>query len=111
MLHDIEYKKAKDNYLKNPTKENRKKQLESVRRADDKFINEMRHDTEEPMAKIAGKLIEVKEQLEKNNLLSTKHFEGFGKSDPAARLRKAYMNEYKKRIKNTKKEDLYFLPG
>ena len=82
-------------------------------RADDKFINEMSHETEKSMAKVAGKLIEVKEKLEKNNLLSTKNFEGFGKNkiDPAARLRKAYMNEYKKRIKNTKKEDLYFLPG
>ena len=56
MIHDIEYKKAKDNYLKNPTPEDRKRQLKNVWRADDKFIKEMNNDNEEPMAKVAGKL-------------------------------------------------------
>ena len=60
MIHDIEYKKAKDNYLKNPTPANRKKQIENIWKADDKFINEMEHDREEPMAPIAAKLIQTK---------------------------------------------------
>ena len=34
-----------------------KKQLNNVWKADDKFINEMERDHEEPMAPIAGKLI------------------------------------------------------
>ena len=60
MIHDIEYKKATDNYLKNPTPENRKQQVKNVWRADDKFINEMNNDNEEPMSKVAGKLIQTK---------------------------------------------------
>ena len=66
MIHDIEYKKAKDNYFKNPTPENRKKQLNNVWKADDKFINEMERDHEEPMAPIAGKLIKTKNSRKKN---------------------------------------------
>ena len=58
MIHDIEYKKANDNYLKSPTPENRKQQLRNVWNADNKFIKEM--DNEEPMAKVAGKLIQKK---------------------------------------------------
>ena len=60
MIHDIQYKKAKYNYLKNPTPENRKQQLRNVQKADDKFINEMNNDNKEPMAKVAGKLIQTK---------------------------------------------------
>ena len=60
MIHDIEYKKAKDNYFKNPTPENRKQQFRNVWNADDKFIKEMNNDNEEPMAKVAGKLIQTK---------------------------------------------------
>ena len=63
---------------KNPTPENRKQQLRNVWKADDKFINEMNNDNEEPMAKVAGKLIQTKKFLEQNNLLDTKNFEGFG---------------------------------
>ena len=37
-----------------------KKQLNNVWKADDKFINEMEHDHEEPLAPIAGKLIKPK---------------------------------------------------
>ena len=32
-------------------------------KADDKFINEMNNDNEEPMAKVAGKLIQTKNSL------------------------------------------------
>ena len=98
MIHDIEYKKAKDNYLKNPTPENRKQQLRNAWNADDKFINEMNNDNEEPMAKVAGKLIQTKKFLEQNNLLDTKNFEEFGKKkhiDPALRLRNSIRNSKK----------------
>ena len=96
MIHDIEYTKAKDNYLKNPRHENRKHQLKNVWRAEDKFVNEMNNVNEEPMAKVAGKLIQTKKFLEHNNLLDTKNFEGFGKKkniDPALRLRKGYATQ------------------
>ena len=56
----------------------------------------MNNDNEEPMAKVAGKLIQTKKFLEQNNLLDTKNFEGFGKKkniDPALRLRKAYATQ------------------
>ena len=55
-------------------------------KADEKFINEMSHDHEEPMAPIAGKLIKTIKFLEKTGAPSTKTFEGFGK-DPANKLR------------------------
>ena len=38
----------------------------------------MHNDNEEPMAKVAGKLIQSKKFLEQNNLLDTNIFEGFG---------------------------------
>ena len=38
----------------------------------------MKYDTEEPMAAVAGALIETKKKLENLNLLDTKTFEGFG---------------------------------
>ena len=65
MIHDIEYKKAKDNYFKNPTSENRKQQLRNVWNADYNFIKEMNNDNEEPMAKVAGKLIQTKNSWNK----------------------------------------------
>jgi len=63
MQHDIAYMKAKDNYDKNPTKENKQRQLKKVWDADDQFIDEMKRDKEEQMAPIAGKLISVKKNL------------------------------------------------
>ena len=78
MIHDIEYRKAKDNYIKNPTPKNRKQQLRNVWSADDKFIKEMNNDNEEPMANLAGKLIQTTKFLEHNNLLDTEYFEGLG---------------------------------
>ena len=72
MIHDIEYKKASDNYFKNPTPENRKKQLNNVWKAD-KFINEMERDHEEPMAPIAGKLIKTKNFSKKQVHYQLKH--------------------------------------
>ena len=74
----LNIKNVKDNYLKNPTPENRKQQLRNVWKADHKFINELNNDNEETMAKVARKLIQSKKFLEENNLLDTKKFEGFG---------------------------------
>jgi len=62
-LHDLAYDRAKKDYLKNPTPENRKVQLNKVWDADNKFINEMNQDNEEPMAPIAGKLIATKKNI------------------------------------------------
>jgi len=116
MVHDIEYKKAKDNYLKNPTPENRKQQLRNVWNADDKFIKEMNNDNEEPMAKVAGKLIQTKKFLEENNLLDTKNFEGFGSKkkkniDPAIRLRKAYSTQKNTSTNNHRQKGGFVLPA
>ena len=55
-VHDLSYYNAKKDYEKKPTPENRKIQLNKVWKADDKFINEMKYDTEEPMAAVAGAL-------------------------------------------------------
>ena len=60
-LHDLNYKHIKDDYLKNPTPENKKQQMKRIWKADDQFINAMNADTQEPMAPIAGKLIQLKE--------------------------------------------------
>ena len=78
--HDLAYDQAKKNYEANPTSENRKKQLKKVWNADETFINEMNHDTTEPMAPIAGKLIQTKRYLERDlKILPTKIFDGFGR--------------------------------
>ena len=106
MLHGIAYMKAKDNYDKNPTKENRQRQLKKVWDADDQFIDEMKRDKEEPMAPIAGKLISVKKNLEQTHLLSTKRFEGFGSSDPTARLKELVKSKYRNEERTHSKQSL-----
>ena len=67
------------------------------------------------MAKIAGKLIRTKENLEKMKILSSRVFEGFGTnpqvesdenesiSDPAARLRQLVQSQYKNELRRSKK--------
>ena len=67
--HDIAYFKAKQNYEQTPTTENKKIQMKKVYIADNVFINKMENDRQEPMAKIAGKLIQGKEFLEKTGVL------------------------------------------
>ena len=107
MQHDIAYMQAKDNYDKNPTKENRQRQLKKVWDADDQFIDEMKRDKEEPMAPIAGKLIK---NLEQAHLLSTKRFEGFGSSDPTARLKELVKSKYRNEEKKQNKQSGGILP-
>ena len=55
----------------------------------------MKRDKEEPMAPIAGKLISMKHNLEQAHLLSSKRFEGFGSSDPTARLKQLVKSKYR----------------
>ena len=105
--HDLAYKHAKDDYLKNPTPENKKKQMKRVWEADDKFIGAMNRDHEEPMAPIAGKLIRLKETAEKLGAPTT--FSGFGVAeeeeiiDPCQKLRDLVKSEYKTEKKGKKK--------
>ncbi len=105
-LHDVAYKHAKEDYLKNPTQENKKAQMQKVWHADDKFVEAMKHDHEEPMAPVAGKLIQVKEMAEKMGAPTT--FSGFGKNtehetsenvDPVAKLRSLVKEQYKSELK------------
>ena len=111
--HDVSYDKAKRAYDKNPTPENRKRQLQKVWDADSKFIDEMDRDTEEPMAPVAGKLIRYKKNAEQMGILPTTTCEGFGTKedeegsenrDPVARRRelvkKQYKNERKQNVKH-----------
>ena len=58
--HDLSYDNAKKSYIQNPTQENKNIQLGKVWKADDIFINEMNRDIQEPMSKIADKLIQTK---------------------------------------------------
>ena len=114
--HDISYYKAKKAYDANPTPENRHKQMQKVWEADDKFIEEMKQDPDEPMAPIAGRLIKTKESLEKAHMLPTTVFEGFGeKSDPTARLKQMVEEQYihksqSKRTKRNKNQTGGFIP-
>ena len=106
-LHDLQYKHIKDDYLKNPTPENKKQQMKRIWKADDQFINAMDQDTEEPMAPIAGKLIQIKETGEKLGLPTT--FSGFGKkeeesTDPCYRLRSLVKEQYKNEAKQENKK-------
>ena len=56
-IHDLKYKHAKEDYLKDPTPENKKRQMQKIWQADDNFIRDMNNDQEEPVAKVAGNLI------------------------------------------------------
>ena len=109
--HDISYYKAKQDCDANPTSENRNVQLNRVWRADEKFINDMKQDPNEPMAAVASKLISSKRALKRSHLLPTKVFEGFGESgnasarndenlDPALRLREIVQAKYKNELKH-----------
>jgi hypothetical protein len=98
--HDVSYQKAYDNYKANPTPQNKKEQMKKVYEADDKFINDMKRDANnEPMASVAGKLIQTKKALEKAHILPTKVFEGFGEeeenNDPTFRLKQLALKQTK----------------
>ena len=77
-IHDLSFYNAKKDYLSNPTPENKKQQMQKIWKADDKFINEMEHDKNEPMAPLAGQLIKTKKYLEQATVLPTQEFSGIG---------------------------------
>ena len=67
------------------------------------------------MGNISSKLIATKEMLEKNGIMDTKQFSGFGKketkpTDPAARLRQLVKTKYKGQLKHDKKQSGGVLP-
>ena len=74
----------------------------------------MDEDHEEPMAKVAGKLIQAKEIAE--NLGAPTTFSGFGSSeepantDPVYNLRQLVKEQYKSEIKHKKTQKGGFLP-
>ena len=82
---------------------NKKLQMQKIWDADEKFIKAMNEDTEEPMASIAGKLIQLKKTGEKLGVLPSTTFSGFGvsnnekteKSDPIFKLRQMVKDQYK----------------
>ena len=82
--------------------------MHKVWQADDNFVRAMNNDHEEPMAKVAGKLIQAKETAEKLGASTT--FSGFGtseepeNSDPVARLRLLAQQEYKADVKKDKRK-------
>ena len=104
MLHDISYFKEQQAYNKDKDKN---KHMHNIWHADDEFIKEMNQDKNEPMAVVAKKLIQTKENLEKAHLLPESVFslkeeskggskKGGSKSkstDPTARLKMLAMNE------------------
>ena len=102
--HDIKYYKEQQAYNKDKDKN---KHMHNIWHADDEFIKEMNQDKNEPMAAVAKKLIQTKENLEKAHLLPESVFslkeeskggskKGGSKSkstDPTARLKMLAMNE------------------
>ena len=103
--HDYAYLHEKEEYNKDHDK---KKHINSIWTADDKFIERAKnsHD-DQVMGKIASNLIATKESLEKNNIMDTKRFSGFGveeKSDPVAKLREIVQKKYKKEIRQDKQK-------
>ena len=67
--------------------------MNKIYKADEVFINEMKNDTQEPMAKIAGNFIRGKQILEKTGL-PTKKFSGMG-SDPTQKLKELVYSDRK----------------
>ena len=111
-MHDLNYKHANDDYMKNPTSVNKKLQMQKVWDADDKFINAMNEDNEEPMAPIAGKLIELKKTAEQLGAPTT--FSGFGatdnekikKADPIFKLKQLLQEHYKTEERKERKQKI-----
>ena len=88
--------------------------MKKVHEADDRFIEEMKQDPNEPMAPIAGQLIKTKESLEKAHILPSTVFEGFG-NDPTARLKQMVEEEYvpkthSRRTRRNKNQSGGFIP-
>jgi len=95
--HDYLYMNEKEAYERDHDKQ---KHINNIWHGDEVFINRARSQRDDPIVgKLAAKLIQTKENLEKANLLDTRKFEGFG-NDPAARSSKmVYIKYYKKKKK------------
>ena len=87
--------------------------MQKVWNAYDHFISAMNNDHEEPMAKVAGKLIQAKENAEKLGAPTT--FSCCGASeepentDPLARLRHLVKEQYKHETKHKKTQKGRFI--
>ena len=74
--HDYAYQKEYNDYQQDHDKQ---KHINNVWKADDVFVNNAKNSRDEViMGPIASKMISMKESLEKNNMLDTKQFSGFG---------------------------------
>ena len=108
LRHDLQYENIGNDYFKNPTPENKKRQLKRIHDEDDIFINDVkRNRAEDPkVADIASNLIRLKKLGEQTGLLDSRKFSGFGKkprinivdeaSDPVHRLRQLAIKQNKK---------------
>ena len=98
--------------MKNPTSLNKKLQMQKVWDADEKFIKAMNNDNEEPMAPIAGKLIQLKKIGEQLGAPTT--FSGFGatdnekikKADPFFKLKQLVQEHYKTEERKERKHKI-----
>ena len=88
--------------------------MNKIWQADDNFVRAMNNDYEEPMARVAGKLIQAKETAEKLGAPTT--FSGFGTSkeeentDPVYKLRQLVKEQYKSETKNKKAQRGRYTP-
>lgn len=113
--HDRAYLKELNEFKKDHDKQ---KHINNIWDADKKFVNEANHSHDDPiMGKIAGKLIDTKMKLEKNHILPTTEFSGFGNNeeetitDPTLRLKQLVNDELRltnKRKKHVKVQDAGF---
>lgn len=104
LRHDVQYGQIASDYQKNPTSENKRKQLKRIHEEDDIFIDTVkRHRAEDPkVADLAVKMIKAKKFIENVPVLGnqfSKKYSGFGMkprinicsdeevNDPVQRLR------------------------
>ena len=118
LRHDLQYEQIASDYHKNPTPENKKRQMKRIHDEDDIFITDVkRNRSEDPLvATAAANLIWAKKKGEQLGILPTSKFSipGSGmkprinlvddddSNDPVYRLRKLAMKQNKPLEKNQK---------
>ena len=114
MHHDIDYGQIKKSYDKTKkTKEDRKKHLEQIWDADERFIQGVKsasaHKADPIVSRISEYAIKAKRGLEKAGILPTEYISGFGvkqpkepRKDPAKRLRALIKQQNKTHNKGPK---------
>ena len=115
--HDMLYLREKEEYTKD---HNKKKHINNIWKGDEEFVQRANRSRDDPiMGKIASKLIQSKEGLEKSGIIDTARFSGFGASnspyeaeynDPCFKLRQLVQEQYKTEKSKTKKQKGGFLP-